>query len=230
MILRLEGVRVVLEGFEVLRGVNLALNPGEAVALIGRNGAGKTTTLRSIMGLVPLKGGHIFLDGTPLNSLPAYRRAALGLGYAPEDRRLIGHLTVEDNLLLPAWALRLPAGEVWRRLEEVYALLPELQRLRSRSAAALSGGEGKMVALGRALMVGTRVVLLDEPFQGLAPALAQRYAETLTRVRREKRGVAFLVTESNPRLLRKLADRFYQIERGEVKEVRTHEDPSGGTF
>ncbi len=87
-----------------------------------------------------------------------------------------------------------------------------------------------MVALGRALMVGTRVVLLDEPFQGLAPALAQRYAETLTRVRREKQGVAFLVTESNPRLLRKLADRFYQIERGEIKEVRTHEDPSGGAF
>lgn len=230
MILRLEGVRVVLEGFEVLRGVNLALNPGEAVALVGRNGAGKTTTLRSIMGLVPLKGGRIFLDGTPLNSLPAHRRAASGLGYAPEDRRLIGHLTVEDNLLLPAWALRLPAGEMWRRLEEVYALLPELQRLRSRSAAALSGGEGKMVALGRALMVGTRVVLLDEPFQGLAPALAQRYAETLTRVRREKRGVAFLVTESNPRLLRKLADRFYQIERGEVKEVRAHEDPSSGAF
>lgn len=219
MILRLEGVRVVLQGFEVLRGVYLHLGPGEAVALWGRNGAGKTTTLRAIMGLVPLKAGQILLDGVGLERMPTHARAALGLGYAPEDRRLIGHLSVEDNLLLPNWALRLPPEEVRRRLEEVYALLPELQRLKSRLAAALSGGEGKMVALGRALMVGTRVVLLDEPFQGLAPVLAQRYAETLLRVRQEKREVAFLVTESNPKLLRGFADRSYRIERGVVEEV-----------
>lgn len=219
MILQLEEIRVVLQGFEVLRGVNLHLGPGEAVALWGRNGAGKTTTLRAIIGLVAPKGGRIFLDGVLLDRIPTHGRAALGLGYAPEDRRLIGHLSVEDNLLLPAWALRLSPGEARRRLEEVYTLLPELQRLKGRLAAALSGGEGKMVALGRALMVGTRVVLLDEPFQGLAPALAQRYAETLVRVRQEKREVAFLVAESNPKLLRGFADRFYRIERGVVEEV-----------
>lgn len=219
MILQLEEIRVVLQGFEVLRGVNLHLGPGEAVALWGRNGAGKTTTLRAIIGLVAPKGGRIFLDGVLLDRIPTHGRAALGLGYAPEDRRLIGHLSVEDNLLLPAWALRLSPGEARRRLEEVYTLLPELQRLKGRLAAALSGGEGKMVALGRALMVGTRVVLLDEPFQGLAPALAQRYAETLVRVRQEKREVAFLVAESNPKLLRGFADRFYHIERGVVEEV-----------
>lgn len=219
MILRLEGVRVALQGFEVLRGVNLHLGPGEAVALWGRNGAGKTTTLKAIMGLVPLRAGRVELDGVLLNRLPTHGRAALGLGYAPEDRRLIGHLSVEDNLLLPAWALRLPSLEARKRLEVVYELVPELRRLKSRSAAALSGGEGKMVALGRALMVGTRVVLLDEPFQGLAPALAQRYAETLVRVKQEKTGVAFLVTESNPKLLQAFAERFYRIERGTVEEV-----------
>ncbi|GAB5601659.1 ABC transporter ATP-binding protein [Thermus sp. FJN-A] len=219
MSLRAEGLRVVLQGFEVLRGVSLTVGPREAVALVGRNGAGKTTTLRSLMGLLPLKEGRILLDGLHLESLPPHRRAALGLGYAPEDRRLVGHLSVEDNLLLPAWALRLPPAEAGARLEEVYALLPELRRLRGRAAGALSGGEGKMVALGRALMVGRRVVLLDEPFQGLAPALAQRYAETLARVRKEKGEVAFLITESNPRLLRGVADRFYGIERGSVVEV-----------
>lgn len=219
MILRLEGVRVALQGFEVLRGVNLHLGPGESVALWGRNGAGKTTTLKAIMGLVPLRAGRVELDGVLLDRLPIHGRAALGLGYAPEDRRLIGHLSVEDNLLLPAWALRLPSPEARKRLEEVYELLPELRRLKGRSAAALSGGEGKMVALGRALMVGTRVVLLDEPFQGLAPALAQRYAETLVKVKQEKKGVAFLVTESNPKLLQAFAERFYRIERGTVEEV-----------
>ncbi|MFD3005282.1 ABC transporter ATP-binding protein [Thermus tengchongensis] len=228
MILQLREVRVTLQGFEILRGVNLHIGPGEAVALWGRNGAGKTTTLRAIMGLVALKAGQILLDGAHLENIPTHSRAALGLGYAPEDRRLIGHLTVEDNLLLPAWALRLSSGEARRRLEEVYALLPELQRLKGRLAAALSGGEGKMVALGRALMVGTRVVLLDEPFQGLAPALAQRYAETLVRVRQEKREVAFLVTESNPKLVKGLADRSYHIERGFVEEV--NEDRSRSPF
>lgn len=218
MSLQAEGLRVVLAGYEVLRGVNLALAPREAVALVGRNGAGKTTTLRALMGLLPLKEGRIFLDGLSLTSLPPHRRAALGLGYAPEDRRLVPHLSVEDNLLLPAWALRLPPKQARERLEEIYELLPELRRLRARVAGALSGGEGKMVALGRALMVGRRVVLLDEPFQGLAPALAQRYAETLAKVRREKGEVAFLITESNPKLLRGVADRFYWIERGEVRE------------
>ncbi len=218
MSLQAEGLRVVLAGYEVLRGVNLALAPREAVALVGRNGAGKTTTLRALMGLLPLKEGRILLDGLSLTSLPPHRRAALGLGYAPEDRRLVPHLSVEDNLLLPAWALRLPPKQAREWLQEIYELLPELRRLRARVAGALSGGEGKMVALGRALMVGRRVVLLDEPFQGLAPALAQRYAETLAKVRREKGEVAFLITESNPKLLRGVADRFYWIERGEVKE------------
>lgn len=218
MNLQLKDVRVVLQGFEILRGVNLHLNTGEAVALWGRNGAGKTTTLKAIVGLVPLKEGSISLDSLRLERMPTHRRTTLGIGYAPEDRRLIGALTVEDNLLLPCWALGIPKGEARKRLEEVYELLPELLRLQRRVAAALSGGEGKMVALGRALMVGKQVVLLDEPFQGLAPALAQRYAETLLRVRRAKRDVAFLITESNPKLLLGLVDRSYRIERGAVKE------------
>jgi hypothetical protein len=131
-----EGIRAILQGFEVLRGVSLHVLPGETVALVGRNGAGKTTTLRCLMGLVPVKEGRIALGEVVLNNLPPHRRAALGIGYAPEDRRLVGHLTVEENLLLPTWALGFPAEEARRRLEEVYSLLPELVRLRTRSAAA----------------------------------------------------------------------------------------------
>ncbi len=218
--LRLTDVRVVLMGAEILRGVRLRVEAGEVVGLVGRNGAGKTTTFRAIMGLTPLREGSLELDGLSLQGLPAHRRAGLGLGYAPEDRRLIGTLTVEDNLLLPIWAMGLPLREAQARLEEVYALLPELKPLRRRVAASLSGGQGKMVALGRALMMGTRLVLLDEPFQGLAPALAQRYAEVLQGVRRAKPGLAFLISESNPRLIAGMLDRLYRIERGAVEEVR----------
>ncbi len=170
--LRLEGAAVEIAGAPVLRGVSLQVPPGGRVALIGRNGAGKTTTLRALMGLLPLQAGRLVLDGQEAGSVPAHHRARLGIGYAPEERKLFGSFTVQDNLLLPAQVLGLPKAEVSRRLEAVYALLPELKDFAPRKAAGLSGGQGKMVALGRALMVGTRAVLLDEPFQGLAPALA----------------------------------------------------------
>ena len=124
--------------------------------------------------------------------------------------------TVEDNILLPALALSLPAPERARRLDEVYKLLPQLHTMRKRPGGGVSGGQGKMVALGRALMVGTRAVLLDEPFQGLAPALAMRYAEALKRLRAALPDVAILITESNPELLRPLVEQTYVIERGEI--------------
>jgi branched-chain amino acid transport system ATP-binding protein len=184
--------------------------------LIGRNGAGKTTTLRSIMGLLPLENGRILLDDLDLATVPSHDRARLGIGYAPEDRRLISEFSVEDNLLLPAVALRFGNAERRRRLDEVFALLPEVAAFRQRSGGVLSGGQGKMVALGRALMVGTRYVLLDEPFQGLAPALALSYADTLVRLRKSRPELGLLVTESTPRLLDKIVDHSLVIERGEV--------------
>jgi branched-chain amino acid transport system ATP-binding protein len=214
--LELAQVSVSIAGVPVLRQVSLNVPAGARVALIGRNGAGKTTTLRALMGLVPAAAGRVMIDGEDETALPPHHRPRHGIGYAPEDRRLFGSFTVEDNMLLPAQVLRLPADETRARLERVYALLPELRDLAPRKAAGLSGGQGKMVALGRALMVGTRAVLLDEPFQGLAPALAMRYAEALKRLRAALPDVAILITESNPELLRPLVEQTYVIERGEI--------------
>lgn len=214
--LRLEDVRVRIEEQLVLRGVAMAIERARTTVLIGRNGAGKTTTLRSIMGLLPLEGGRIFLDDIDLSTLASHQRAMLGIGYAPEDRRLISEFSVEDNILLPAIALRLAAGERRRRLDEIYALLPEVAELRRRPAGYLSGGQGKMVALGRAMMVGTRAILLDEPFQGLAPALALTYAAALSRLRESRRDLGMLISESTPKLLDKITDTALTIERGEI--------------
>jgi ABC-type branched-subunit amino acid transport system ATPase component len=214
--LRLEDVTVDLAGVAVLRRVSLQVPPGARVALIGRNGAGKTTTLRTLMGLVPSREGRISLDGRDCTTLPAHRRAALGIGYAPEERRLFGSFSVRSNILLPAEVLSLPGLEVARRSDLIFDLMPELRELSGRRAAGLSGGQGKMVALGRALMVGTRAILLDEPFQGLAPALALRYADALGRLRAALPEVAILITESSPDLLASLVDETFVIERGEI--------------
>lgn len=214
--LELDRVSVDIAGTPVLRAISLQVPAGARVALIGRNGAGKTTTLRAMMGLLPLRGGRVILNGEDATDVPAHHRPRLGVGYAPEERRLFGSFTVLQNLLLPAEVLGLPKAEMQRRLDAVFALLPELADLAERRAAGLSGGQGKMVALGRALMAGTRAVLLDEPFQGLAPALALRYAEALRGLDSAFPGVALLITESNPQLLRPLVDSTYVIERGEL--------------
>jgi branched-chain amino acid transport system ATP-binding protein len=214
--LELSGVSVAIAGVPVLRNVSLHVPAGARVALIGRNGAGKTTTLRTLMGLVSASAGKVMIDGEDETRLPPHHRPRHGIGYAPEERRLFGSFTVEDNMLLPAQVLKLDPPEIGRRLERIYTLLPELKDLSQRKAAGLSGGQGKMVALGRALMVGTRAVLLDEPFQGLAPALALRYADALKRLRAALPDVAILITESNPELLRPLVEQTYVIERGEI--------------
>jgi len=214
--LRLDQVRAGIEQHLVLRNVSFTIMPSRTTVLIGRNGAGKTTTLRSIMGLLSLDGGRILLDDLDLATVPSFQRASLGIGYAPEDRRLIAEFSVEENLLLPAIALNLPTAERKRRLAEIYALLPEVAALYERPAGVLSGGQGKMVALGRALIAGTRYVLLDEPFQGLAPALAISYADALVRLRRSRPELGMLITESTPKLLDKIVDSALTIERGEV--------------
>jgi ABC-type branched-subunit amino acid transport system ATPase component len=214
--LRLDQVRAGIAQHLVLRNVSFTIMPSRTTVLIGRNGAGKTTTLRSIMGLLSLDGGRILLDDLDLATVPSFQRASLGIGYAPEDRRLIADFSVEENLLLPAIALNLPADERRHRLAEIYALLPEVAALRERPAGVLSGGQGKMVALGRALVAGTRYVLLDEPFQGLAPALAMSYADALARLRRSRPELGLLITESTPKLLDKIVDSLLTIERGEV--------------
>lgn len=214
--LRMEGVIVAIAGVQVLRSVSLGLTSGKTTILIGRNGAGKTTTLRAIMGLLPVEAGAVRLGDQEIGATPAYQRAGQGIGYAPEDRRLVPEFTVEDNILLPALALSLPAVERSRRLDEVYALLPQLHTMRKRPGGGVSGGQGKMVALGRALMVARTALLLDEPFQGLAPALALDYARTLGELRRGRPDLAILITESTPALLDAIADETLQIERGAI--------------
>jgi branched-chain amino acid transport system ATP-binding protein len=220
--LSVEGLSVTLGGTRILRSVALEVAPGSTVALIGRNGAGKTTTLRAIMGLVPAESGTIRFHGALMNDLPTHQRARLGLGYVPEDRRMISALSVESNVLLPADASGLAPAERRARLERVYALLPELTKMRERLAGSLSGGQQKMVALGRALMIGSRLLLLDEPFQGLSPALSRAYAETLAGLRGQDRELAILVAEANPSLLRPLAQTWYAIERGVVMRQDEH--------
>ena len=214
--LSLDNVQVSIEGVRVLRDVSCRIEERKTTVLIGRNGAGKTTTLRAIMGLLPLDGGAIHLDDDDLVKSPAHHRAQAGIGYAPEDRRLVAELSVEENIRLPALALKLNKIETKRRLDEVYALLPQLHTMRERPGGGVSGGQGKMVALGRALMVARKVLLLDEPFQGLAPALALDYARTLGELRKHRPELALLITESSPALLDKIADRTLQIERGEI--------------
>ncbi len=215
--LTLDHVTVSFGAVPVLRNVTFAMKEGETVAFIGRNGAGKTTTLRTIMGFTQ-NGGRITFDGHDLAAVPAHKRPGLGIGYAPEDRRLFSRFTVEENILLPAQVAKLDAAETKRRLDRVYDILPELKEMARRPAGSVSGGQGKMVALGRALMLATRLVLLDEPFQGLAPVLANRYAEALRRLRDADSSLTLIITESNPHLLRSFAERTITIERGEIAQ------------
>jgi len=208
--LRLSEVHVVIQSVVALRGLNLEVEAGEMVGLLGRNGAGKTTTMRTITGLVKPTRGTVEIDGRDVLRLPPNKRAALGIGYMPEDRRLVPQLTVEENMLVPAWSIgTLDAGG---RLDMIYELMPELVELRGRKALQLSGGQQKLVALGRALMAGTRLLLLDEPFEGVAPLLARRLVEVIGNLKSADLGV--LVSQSELKQSETLFDRQVVIERG----------------
>jgi branched-chain amino acid transport system ATP-binding protein len=209
--LQVKGIQVTIKGFSILRGVTLDIPAGELIALVGRNGAGKTTTIKSIMGLMPVTAGAIQLDGTDLLHVPGHQRAALGIGYMPEDRRLIGPLTVEDNILMPVWASRLQHGA--ERLAYIYQQMPEVAAMARRRAAALSGGQQKMVALGRAVMSGTKLLLLDEPFEGLSPAMGDKLAGTIQDLQRDD--MAVLIAESDTKRLG-FVEKIYTIERGQI--------------
>jgi len=208
--LRVQGLDVTIRGFVILRGVALEVPAGGVVGLVGRNGAGKTTTLKSIMGILPAAGSITF-DGTDLLAVPGHRRARLGVGYMPEDRRLIGALTVEDNILLPAWASRLERAE--ERLAYIYDVMPDIRPMARQRAAALSGGQQKMAALARALMSGTKLLLLDEPFEGLSPAMGERFARAITALQRD--GLSVLMAESDRKRIA-FSQALYTIERGQI--------------
>jgi branched-chain amino acid transport system ATP-binding protein len=211
-VVRLEGLDVTIGAVSILRNVNLELPSGEFTGLIGRNGAGKTTLLRSIMGVLKARNGSIHFDGATLDTMPTHVRARAGIGYMPEDRRLVPNLTVEENVLMPAWAAGLP--DVSARLARVYEMIPEVEAFAGRKAMQLSGGQQKLAALARALMCGSRVLLLDEPFEGVAPVLARRLAEVIAGLKEE--GLSILLTESDLSHSRPMLDSLYIIDRGEV--------------
>lgn len=196
----------------ILRGVELGVPTGAMCGLIGRNGAGKTTFMRSVMGALRARAGRIQFGDRDVTAEPAHRRAHLGIGYMPEDRRLVPDLTAEENILVPVWAIR--AADYQKRLAWIYELIPEVAAFRVRNATELSGGQQKMVALARALIVGTRLLLLDEPTEGIAPVLARRFIEILRDLKAE--GESVLVAESNDKHIAGLLDRSYVIERGSI--------------
>ena len=209
---RIENLSVAIQSVQILRDVSLELPTGTMAGLVGRNGAGKTTLMKSVMGLLKASSGRIECDGIDLLKIQTHKRAALGIGYMPEDRRLIPELTVEENILVPAWALRLPDAS--ERLERVYRLIPEARAFGPRKGLQLSGGQQKLAALGRALMCGTRLLLLDEPFEGVAPALAQRLVEVIANLKHE--GMSVLLSESDLQHSERMVDRIFAVDRGVV--------------
>src|SRR5688572_20327042 len=180
--------------------------------LIGRNGAGKTTLMKTIMGLLKAGKGSVSFENRNLLAIPTHERARLGIGYMPEDRRLIPDLTVEENILVPAWALGL--ADARERLDKIYGYIPELRDFAPRKGLQLSGGQQKMAALGRALMCGRRFLLLDEPFEGVAPALAHRLVEVIAALKKE--GLTVMVSESDLQHSERMVDRVVTIDRGAI--------------
>ena len=208
--LELRDVHVEIASAQVLRGLNLQVAKGQMVGLVGRNGAGKTSTLRSIMGHLTPRMGQILFDGQDLVHMPAHVRAGLGIGYMPEDRGLVPELTVEENIVLPLWVS--PTLDLNQRLAWVYEVLPELKAMSDRRALLLSGGQQKLVALARALAVGTRLLLLDEPFEGVAPALSMRLSEVIRQLK--STDLSVLIAQSDVNHASDLLDAQVVIERG----------------
>lgn len=212
--LRVSGLNISIGPIPIIRDASLTVNEGEMCGLIGRNGAGKSTLIRGLMGAIPATG-KVEFEHVDLLALPPHRRVAHGIGYMPEDRRLVPEFTVEENIRLPSWSTKMDGVD--QRLEWIYSIMPEVARFAKRRALELSGGQQKLVALARALMAGTRILLLDEPFEGLAPALARRLGEVFSGLKAE--GVSVLISESNEVHVADLLSRAYRIERGVVSTI-----------
>ena len=196
----------------VLHGVSFDVAAGEVVTLLGRNGAGKTTTLRSIMGIVPRREGSIAFEGTETSRLLSNRIARLGIAYCPEERGIFASLNVEENLLLPP-----VVREGGLSLDEIYELFPNLRERLASQGTKLSGGEQQMLAIGRILRTGARLLLLDEPTEGLAPVIVQQIGRTIHRLK--AKGFTILLVEQNFRFAATVADRHYVMDHGRVVDL-----------
>jgi len=211
-VLDVDHLDVSIGATPILRAVSLQVPTGDLCGVIGRNGAGKTTLVRAIVGALPARAGTITLGGVALRPIAPYRRAQMGIGYMPEDRRLVPDLTVEDNIPRPVCTTR--PQDATARLQATYDVIPELRPLAKRRTTQLSGGQQKIVALARAITGGTRLLLLDEPLEGVAPALAERICDVIGGLKRL--GVSALVAESDTKGLTRALDRVYVIERGTI--------------
>jgi len=208
-----QDLSVDVQGSRVLRGISFEIKAGELVYVVGRNGAGKTTTFRTVMGFRRPAAGAITFDGVDLVGLRPYQIARLGIGFAPEESEVFGELTVAENIALPTW-VHSQAGPPAAGVEEAYRVFPALERYRARGGHALSGGERKMVSIARALALGPKLLLLDEPTEGLSPVIVPSIIHGLASIRAF--GHALFIAESNIHHVPDFADRLYVIERGEV--------------
>ena len=215
MSLRIEGLRAGYGEIPVLHDITLEVREGEVVALLGRNGAGKTTLIKAVMGMVRVFSGSVTYQGRELIHLPLFRRAQLGLGYVPDDRRIFPELTVRENLLVAQRPGR------WN-LEQIYRLLPRLKEIEHRKGGLLSGGEQQMLTIARTLMTNPQLLLLDEPTEGLAPLVVEEIARLVLELKRE--GLPILLAEQNLKFTGQVADRAYVLETGEVRLEGRMED------
>ena len=193
----------------VLHGVDMTVGEGEMITILGRNGVGKSTTLRTIVGILRQRKGRIVFDGKDMMAVPLHRTAHAGIGFVPEERGIFATLTVEENLMLPP-----VVAEGGMPLNEIYELFPNLEERRTSPGTKLSGGEQQMLAMARILRTGVRMLILDEPTEGLAPVIVQRIGEVLKKLK--ARGMTVLLVEQNFRFASKIADRFYLMDHGKM--------------
>jgi branched-chain amino acid transport system ATP-binding protein len=217
--LELERINTFRGPAHILNSVSLKVGDAESVVLVGRNGAGKTTTIDSIMGLLPVRSGTVMFNGKNITRLPAHARALAGIGYSPEDSGIFPDLTVAENFLI-SQSLARAAGKAAPIAgdsgidERVLTLFPEVRAFTKRRGLFLSGGQKKMVAIARAMTLSPTILLLDEPFEGLAPVVVTRFIEAVTQIK--AMGVSLLIAESNLMTASRVADRLYAIDRGEI--------------
>ena len=211
--LALDKLVVDIDSSRILRGISLTVAAGQLVCLVGRNGAGKTTTFRTVMGMIKPVSGAIRFDGAEIAGAATHRIAQLGIGYSPEESQVFGDLTVAENIELPTWT-RPQGRDAKTRIELAYEVFPKLRQYAARGGNQLSGGERKMVSIARALTLDPRLLLLDEPFEGLSPAIIPSIAEGIARVR--QLGHAVLMAESNVHHIPDDADAMVVLERVEV--------------
>ena len=219
-LLYLKSVEADISGSRILRGVDLEVRPGEVVALMGRNGVGKTTTLKTITGILPVRTGEIVFDGQPIHRLATDVRARLGIGYVPQGRDIFPHMTVEENLRIGLVVHGRKGADAANALERVYELFPVLKEMLGRKGGVLSGGQQQQLAIGRALLLDPKLLILDEPTEGIQPSIIEQIGDTLRRLRTIPRpdgtGLAILLVEQYVDFCRAVADRYYALDRGAV--------------